>query len=93
MKKFLIILIITFCYDNLYSQVFEDFCSTDGSLKSAIPCPIDFSDISNEPVKYVKVYMVFLRRNDGTGGFQENNQDHTDYINDMKNRSNQFMAK
>jgi len=92
MKKFLIILIITFCYDNLYSQVFEDFCSTDGSLKSAIPCPIDFSDISNEPVKYVNVHMVFLRRNDGTGGFQQADQDHQDYINDMIYYSNEYMS-
>lgn len=92
MKRFLIILIITFCTTNLHSQVFEDFCSTDGSLKSGIVCPIDFLDISNEPVKYVNVNMVFLRRNDGMGGFQQADQDHQDYIDDMVYYSNQFMS-
>lgn len=92
MKKFLIILIITFCTINLYSQVFEDFCSTDGSLKSAMVCPIDFSNITNEPIKYVNVLMIFLRRNDGTGGFQQADQDHQDYIDDMIYYSNEYMS-
>lgn len=92
MKKLLIISFISFCTIIVHSQIFEDFCSTDGSLKSAIVCPIDFSDISHEPVKYVNVNMVFLRRNDGSGGFQQTDQEHQGYINDMVYYSNQFMS-
>lgn len=92
MKKFIIfILIILFC-NNLKAQIFEDICSTEGSpaLKSA--SLLDFNDISGEPIKYVRVNLVFLRKDDGTGGFQEDNPAHQQYINDKKNKSNYFMS-
>jgi hypothetical protein len=92
MKKItLIFLTIIFCNIG-FSQVFQDICGVQGEpeLKS-VPL-LDFSDISSEPIKYIRVNLVFLRKDDGTGGFQENNTDHQYYINDIKNRSNYLMA-
>jgi len=93
MKKYILFIsVILFC-NNIKSQVFQDICSTVGSsttLKSA--SLLDFSDISDEPIKYVRVNLIFLRKDDGTGGFQENDPDHQQYISDKQNNSNYFMA-
>lgn len=85
MKHFLIIVLILIFYKISYAQIFEDICATSFSpLKSeTVLNYIDINDISNEPIKYIRVNFVFLRKNDGTGGFQQNNQDHQQYINDM----------
>ena len=65
------------------AQVLPDMCANEdpSTLKSV--SLNDFIDISNEPIKHVRVNFIFLRKNDGTGGFQENNPDHQQYINDM----------
>lgn len=67
---------------SIYAQDDGPFCTTIGTmeLKSA---ELSFIDISNEPIKHIRTNFIFLRKNDGTGGFQENNPDHQQYISDM----------
>ncbi|MCF8359900.1 MAG: hypothetical protein K9H26_14165 [Prolixibacteraceae bacterium] len=89
---FIITTIIGSAYNNLHGQVFEDIDEYIGGLKSEPASLLDYSDISDEPIKYVRVNMIFLHKNDGTGGFQENNPDHQQYISDKINNSNDYMA-
>lgn len=58
-------------------------------LKSA---ELNYIDINDEPIKHVRANFVFLRKDDGTGGFQENNPDHQKYINDMINQLNSIYS-
>ncbi|MGE5394297.1 MAG: hypothetical protein ACM3P1_06085, partial [Candidatus Saccharibacteria bacterium] len=76
------ILLIIINYNTIYAQNNEPFCAFEDqmTLKSG---ELTYIDISNEPIKHVRTNFIFLRRNDGTGGFQPNNQDHQQYINDM----------
>jgi hypothetical protein len=91
MKKHIaIILFMVFSY-TIKAQIFEDICSIDGSPELKSATLIEFNDIGNEPIKYVRVNLIFLRKTDGTGGFQENDPDHQAYIGDKINNANNFM--
>lgn len=92
MKKLIIFTIIIQFWCNLNGQIYQDICSTEGNPTLKSVSLLDFSDISGEPIKYVRVNLVFLRKDDGTCGFQESNQAHQQYINDKKNNSNYFMS-
>jgi hypothetical protein len=48
----------------------------------------EWFDFENEPVKQVRIRLVFLRNNNGLGGFDPNNNAHLTYINDKINRLN-----
>ncbi|HNW51572.1 MAG TPA: hypothetical protein PKH79_10860 [Prolixibacteraceae bacterium] len=92
MKKYILSILTVLICNNLLCQVFQDIDETVSSLKSTTTDLLNYYDISNEPIKYVRVNMIFLRKNDGTGGFQSNNSAHQQYINDKINNSNYFMA-
>jgi len=92
MKKYILFNLTILLCSNLWSQVFQDIDETISGLKSTTTDLLDYSDISNEPIKYVRANMIFLRKDDGTGGFQLNNQAHQQYISDKINNSNYFMA-
>mgnify|MGYP001367908516 CR=1 FL=1 len=92
MKKTIIILVTLLCSLSLNAQIFEQICITpdNSSLKSV---PINnFLDISNEPIKTIRINLIFLRKNDGTYGFQQNNSAHQQYINDMISELNSFYS-
>jgi len=82
MKYVLIVFLHIACSNIIYAQGNDPICATQEKLglKSE---EIGFIDISNEPIKHVRTNFIFLRRNDGTGGFQANNPNHQQYINDM----------
>jgi len=82
--KYILIVILLFLFANKnFAQVFfGQVCATEGNsvLKSA---ELSFTDITNEPIKHVRTNFIFLRKNDGTGGFLENNPDHQQHISNL----------
>ncbi|MBN2762563.1 MAG: hypothetical protein JXR41_05700 [Bacteroidales bacterium] len=88
LKLIIIISIATILSNNLNGQIFQDVDEYVDGLKSASIPLLDYSDISNEPVKYVRVNVIFLHKDDGTGGFQPNDP----YISDRISSSNYLMA-
>ncbi|HET6560203.1 MAG TPA: hypothetical protein VFG54_22940 [Prolixibacteraceae bacterium] len=91
MKFTLQFLFVLIYINSCFGQVFETICATEGgpSLKSG---ELIFIDINEEPIKHVRTNFIFLRKDDGTGGFQENNSDHQKYINDMINEVNNIYS-
>jgi len=92
MKKIIFTIVLQFLLNNAWSQIFQDIDDMINMPKATLIPMMDYSDLSNEPVKYVRVNLIFLRKNDGTGGFQENNPDHIAYIYDKINNSNNIMS-
>lgn len=83
MKYILIFITLLLLTNKNFAQVFlGPICAMEDSqeLKSG---ELGFIDITNEPIKHVRTNFIFLRKNDGTGGFQENNPDHQQYISDL----------
>jgi hypothetical protein len=78
-------------YFTTYAQNDETFCAFEDqmTLKSA---ELTFIDISNEPIKHVRTNFIFLRKDNGTGGFQPNNTEHQQYINDMISNLNSIYS-
>jgi hypothetical protein len=90
--KALIFTIFLFITITLNAQFYEQKCVTvdDNTLKS-VPVT-DFLDISNEPIKTIRINLIFLRKDDGTGGFQQDNSAHQQYINEMVSDLNSFYS-
>jgi hypothetical protein len=86
MKKIGLITIMVFAVTFVsFGQIFEDICATPDNeeLKSAEAA--EWYDFDNEPVKYVRIRLVFLRNDNGLGGFDPSNSAHQTYINDKIN--------
>jgi hypothetical protein len=92
MKYLTFIFTLLLCF-KLHAQVFEQVCYDDDSPLILKSSAISYVDISNEPIKHVRVNFIYLRRNDGTGGFQENNSDHQQYIIDMTTNLNSIYSR
>jgi len=93
MKQIIIIALLLLLYKSVWSQYqFVGGCNTEGSPTLKSVSLLDFSDINAEPIKYIRVNLVFLHKNDGTGGFLANNTAHMTYINDKINNSNQYLS-
>jgi len=82
MKTILFFIFLAICNSG-FGQVLPGICAMEDppTLKSV--SLNDFIDISNEPIKHVRVKFIFLRKNDGSGGFQKDNPADQQYINDM----------
>jgi hypothetical protein len=83
MKKIILIISLILSTILMRAQLFDEICVTsdDPALKSV---PIsDFIDINYEPIKTIRINIIFLRKNDGTGGFQQNNTSHQQWVNDL----------
>ncbi|NLU38606.1 MAG: hypothetical protein GXX78_06910 [Bacteroidales bacterium] len=91
MKKIglITIMVFTITFVSL-GQIFEDICATPGydyeQLKSAEAA--EWYDFDSEPIKYVRIRLVFLRNDNGLGGFDPSNSAHLAYINDKINKLN-----
>ena len=80
-----------------YSQ-FSYECATTGDSPESSGCDCPnlstlgtdnaFIPDANTPIKYIALNLVFLRKDDGTGGFQQNNIDHQKFIDDVQGFAN-----
>ncbi len=85
-----IILLATLLYAlSLKAQIFGQVCSNSTNTSSLKSVSVsDLFDITNEPIKTVRINLIFLRKDDGSCGFQQNNTDDQQYIEDMINDMN-----
>jgi hypothetical protein len=93
MKKYIITTLLILFTLYSWSQDQNLFiCETEQMPEDKSTPSIDLFDYASEPIKTIRVNLIFVRRDDGTGGFQQNNPAHTTYINDKKSNANQIMS-
>lgn len=84
MKYILIFISLLLLVNKNFAQVyFGQVCAMEDNSPELKSGEISFIDITDEPIKHVRTNFIFLRKNDGTGGFQANNPDHQQYISDL----------